>query len=126
MDKKDLKGYKWAKEVVEGKFIANKWVKLECKRYIGRVDGEETDIEFDFKEAEGCMKKAHDHIVKAHTLHTEIIQQNMDSMEGQPYYMIFAHAQDTLMTINSEILIAKHLLKISKALISKIESLEIE
>lgn len=34
VDKKDLKGYKWAKEVVEGKFIANKWVKLECKRYV--------------------------------------------------------------------------------------------
>ena len=39
MDKKDLKGYKWAKEVVEGKFIANKWVKLECKRYVDRLEG---------------------------------------------------------------------------------------
>ncbi len=94
--------------------------RTECEKALNALE------EFDFKEAEGCMKKAHDHIVKAHTLHTEIIQQNMDSMEGQPYYMIFAHAQDTLMTINSEILIAKHLLKISKALISKIESLEIE
>lgn len=40
MDKKDLKGYKWAKEVVEGKFIANKWVKLECKRYVDRLEGQ--------------------------------------------------------------------------------------
>ncbi|MDU7455134.1 terminase TerL endonuclease subunit [Clostridium saudiense] len=54
--KEDLIGYKWAKRVIEGKEIANKWVKLECKRYIGRVDGEETDIEFDFKEADKIYK----------------------------------------------------------------------
>ena len=26
----ELIGYRWAKDVVEGKFVANKWVKLEC------------------------------------------------------------------------------------------------
>ena len=34
MVKEDLKGYLWAKDVVSGKFIANKWVMLECKRYV--------------------------------------------------------------------------------------------
>lgn len=57
MDKKDLKGYQWAKEVVEGKFTANKWVKLECKRYIDRLEGK-VDIPcfFDFEEAETIYK----------------------------------------------------------------------
>lgn len=56
----DLKGYKWAKEVVEGKFISNKWVKLECKRYIDRIEklqyGEGFPCFFDFKECETIYK----------------------------------------------------------------------
>lgn len=58
MDKENLLGYKWAKEVVEGKFIANKWVELECKRYIDRLDnGLDSElIEFDFKEADIIYK----------------------------------------------------------------------
>ena len=57
MDKKDLKGYKWAKEVVEGKFIANKWVKLECKRYVDRLEGKvNLPCFFDFNEAETIYK----------------------------------------------------------------------
>lgn len=57
MDKKDLKGYQWAKDVVEGRFPANKWVKLECKRYVDRLDGEiELPSYFDFDEAETIYK----------------------------------------------------------------------
>lgn len=58
MIKEDLKGYQWAKQVVDGSFIANKWVKLECKRYIDRLEnGLHSDlIEFDFKEAEIIYK----------------------------------------------------------------------
>lgn len=53
MDKKDLRGYKWAKDVVEGHVIANKWVTLECKRYVDRLEGKvELPCFFDFKEAE--------------------------------------------------------------------------
>ena len=77
--------------------------------------------EFDYEKADSEMAAAHKKIVEAHRIHTEIIQQNMESMESQPYYMIFAHAQDTLMTINSEIVLAKHLLKMFKALDEKIK-----
>lgn len=38
MNINDLHGYKWAKEVVSGRFVANKWVKLECARYIERLE----------------------------------------------------------------------------------------
>lgn len=33
-----LHGLEWAKDVVEGKFVADKWVKLECERYIKRIE----------------------------------------------------------------------------------------
>ena len=75
--------------------------------------------DFDFVTADEHIKKANDSIVKAHAMHTDILQSYIGEMEGQPFYMIFSHAQDTLMTINSEILIAKHLIKISKAVYEK-------
>lgn len=58
MDKTQLVGYKWALDVVNGDFVANKWVKLECKRYVDRIDnGLNSDlIEFDFKEADTIYK----------------------------------------------------------------------
>lgn len=76
---------------------------------------------FDFENAEENLKAAKKEIVKAHQKQTEIIQSYIGDMEGQPFYMIFSHAQDTLMTINSEILIAQHLAKITKALFEKIK-----
>ena len=38
MNREDLIGLRWAEDVVSGKFIANKYVKLECKRYIDRIN----------------------------------------------------------------------------------------
>ena len=74
---------------------------------------------FDFEKAEEYLKEAKREIVKAHQKQTEIIQSYIGEIDGQPYYMIFSHAQDTLMTINSEILIARHLIKITKSLFEK-------
>lgn len=52
----ELHGYKWAKDVVEGRFVANKWVKLECLRYIDRLENlqyrDYFEYEFNFKECE--------------------------------------------------------------------------
>lgn len=60
MTKEDLKGYQWAKDVVEGKFIANKWVKLECKRYVDRIEKlqhtNEFPCYFDFEEVKTIYK----------------------------------------------------------------------
>lgn len=41
-----LHGLEWAKDVVAGKFIADKWVKLECERYIKRYDELQYSDEF--------------------------------------------------------------------------------
>ncbi len=83
------------------------------------------DIErFDYKSAEKHIEEAHKKITEAHTVHTQVIQSNMESMEAQDYYMIFTHAQDTLMTINSEIILAKHLLRMFKALDEKLSKVQ--
>ena len=52
MKKEDLIGYNYAKDVVDGEIIANKWVKLECQRYIDRLEGKEYDIYFDYNDCE--------------------------------------------------------------------------
>lgn len=48
MNLKDIKGYLWAKEVVEERFIANKWVKLECNKYIERLEKLQYDNDFKY------------------------------------------------------------------------------
>lgn len=45
---KDLKGYQWSRDVVEGKFIANKYVILECQRYIDRLEKLQHEEDFGY------------------------------------------------------------------------------
>ena len=45
---KDLKGYQWSKDVVEERFLANKYIKLECKRYIDRLEKLQHEDSFEF------------------------------------------------------------------------------
>lgn len=87
----------------------------ECEKALRALEA------FDFEEADKCMKEANAAIVKAHAMHTEVLQAYIGEMEGQDYYMIFSHAQDHLMTTNSEIIIAKHLIKLTKAVYEKIK-----
>lgn len=44
----NLLGLQWAKDVVAGKFVANKWVKLECQKYIDRVGKLQYENDFEF------------------------------------------------------------------------------
>lgn len=78
---------------------------------------------FDFDKAEKVLEKAQEQITIAHKEQTDVIQEETRG-EKSDYSLLFAHAQDTLMTINSEIIIAKHLLAISKAVDSRISKLE--
>lgn len=50
MNREDLIGLRWAEDVVSGKFIANKYVKLECKRYIDRINEYPKGYFFNYKE----------------------------------------------------------------------------
>ena len=44
----DLIGLNWAKQVVAGEFMANKYVMLECQKYIDRVDKLQYEEDFKF------------------------------------------------------------------------------
>ena len=52
--------------------------------------------------AKELIKKAEGQIAEAHHVQTDAIQGSIGG-ETQTYSLLFAHAQDTLMTINSEI-----------------------
>lgn len=55
-----------------------------------------------FEKADAYLKEAKKEITQAHAAQTEIIQAEARGVQYQ-YCMLFNHAQDTLMTINSEI-----------------------
>lgn len=71
---------------------------------------------FKFEEARTKMKEAKEKINCAHRVHTEILQEDIADPENSKYSMIFTHAQDTLMTINSEIILVNHLIKIYQSM----------
>lgn len=60
MEINDLQGYKWAKDVVNGNVVANKWVLLECERYIDRLETlqhqDDFSCYFDMAEAQTIYK----------------------------------------------------------------------
>lgn len=64
----------------------------------------------DFQEADQLIKEAQCEIVRAHAQQTQIIQGEARG-EHYEYCMLFNHAQDTLMSINSEIELTKTLIK---------------
>lgn len=70
--------------------------------------------------AVSLLEKANEKIVEAHKLQTETVQK--EAQGEVPFYsMLFAHAQDTLMTVKSEYEIAKRLVRIFKRLDEKID-----
>lgn len=79
--------------------------------------------EQDFELANQKMKEANKKITEAHKVQTDAIQGETRG-EKQEYTLLFAHAQDTLMTIYSEINIAKQMLKIFESWEKRFEALE--
>lgn len=77
----------------------------------------------DFKKAEEKIEEAHEEIKIAHKTQTDMIQGEAQG-EGIGYSLLFTHAQDTLMTINSELNIARQLLKVFKSFDERISKLE--
>jgi Phosphotransferase system cellobiose-specific component IIA len=79
----------------------------------------------DFESANEKLKQAQSKITEAHKVQTDAIQEETRGVDSE-YSLLFAHAQDTLMTIYSEINIAKQLLKIFKVYNDRLEKLEKE
>ena len=78
----------------------------------------------DFEAAKENMKTANKEITEAHKIQTDAIQKDVGGEKPQEYSLLFAHAQDTLMTIYSEINIAKRLIKIFSVYEKRIAALE--
>ncbi len=68
----------------------------------------------DFEKAKKEVKEARQEVVVAHGLQTDTLQLEA-SGEQIRYSTLFCHAQDTLMTAQSEILIGEHLVRLFEA-----------
>lgn len=64
-----------------------------------------------FEEIKELFNQARLKITKAHKLQTDVIQSTILN-EKQEMTMLFIHAQDTLMTINSELFISENVLQL--------------
>lgn len=75
--------------------------------------------EMAFDEAEELIQSAHKEVVIAHGLQTDTLQMEA-SGEQIRYSTLFCHAQDTLMTAQSEILIGEHMVRLFRNFSKKI------
>ncbi len=91
--------------------------RLLCKEALTAI------AEQDFILANEKMKDAQKKITEAHRIQTDSIQGETRG-EKTEYSLIFAHAQDTLMTIYSEINIAKQMIKIFESWEKRLKRLE--
>lgn len=79
--------------------------------------------EFDIPAAKEKMKEAQKKIQIAHQVQTDAIQEETRGTKTE-YTLLFAHAQDTLMTVYSEINIAKQMIKVFESWEERISKLE--
>lgn len=70
---------------------------------------------FDFAAVDTAVAEADDKILKAHNAQTGMIQRQAGGEQFE-YSLLFVHAQDTLMTIDAELHMFKHMLPVIKAL----------
>lgn len=75
---------------------------------------------FNFDKAAEAMEEGKKEIVLAHNAQTEIIQGEANG-NSYGYSSLFTHAQDTLMTIKSEVLMAKEMIDILKIISEKVK-----
>lgn len=80
-------------------------------------------VKGNFSKAFDHLKIAEDKITIAHKAQTDRIQGETRGEKGE-YSLLFAHAQDTLMTINSEILLTKNLIKVFQNYEDRLKRLE--
>ena len=77
-----------------------------------------------FEKCELSLDNAEKMLIKAHSLHTEVLQQVASGAIEENYSILFTHAQDTLMTVYSEFNLIKHLLEITRKITLRLSKLE--
>lgn len=80
--------------------------------------------EFNFDLAKEKLFEATKEITEAHKLQTNEIQDEAAGEKESEYSLLFSHAQDTLMTVMSEINIAKQMLKLAASVDERLSKLE--
>ena len=74
----------------------------------------------EYEEAEKLLDEAEAEITKAHIAQTQAIQAQVGG-ENIEYSLLFTHAQDTVMTINTELRMARRFLPVFRMLGEKAE-----
>ena len=77
---------------------------------------------FDFAGAKEHMEEANNHICAAHYAHTEMIQSEIAGTETIQPSLLFNHAQDTLMTVMSEIHLAEKMIQVFESFYNKMNA----
>lgn len=77
---------------------------------------------FDFAGAKGYMEEANNHISAAHNAQTEMIQSEIAGTETIQPSLLFNHAQDTLMTVMSEIHLAEKMIQVFESFYNKMNA----
>lgn len=67
----------------------------------------------DFLKAKELLEAAEEKVLNAHRAQTKVIQEQV-SGEDVEYSLLFVHAQDTIMTVNSELRMAKKMMQMCK------------
>lgn len=78
-----------------------------------------TQQQEDRSQVDEQMKLAKEEITKAHKIQTTMIQSTIEDEDLQST-LLFSHAQDTLMTIYSELNMATHMIKMYRLLEDKV------
>jgi len=91
--------------------------RLHCKEALDAI------AEFNFEMAEVKIKLALEKIKEAHKLQTDAIQGEARG-ENLEHSLLFTHAQDTLMSIYSEIHMTKKMIKIFTKLSIRLDAIE--
>ena len=76
---------------------------------------------FDFDEARKYLEEARKDILKAHNAQTNMIQAEISGEETMPPSLLFNHAQDTLMTIMTEVNLTEKMIKLFEKFYKKME-----
>lgn len=80
--------------------------------------------EGNYSDCEQLLEEANANLVKAHEIHTAILQKIAAEDMKETYSILFTHAQDTLMTIYSEYNLAKQIIHIAENLQKQISLLQ--
>lgn len=79
---------------------------------------------FDYDTATAKLAEARREWTLAHHAQTDTIQAETAGTVRHEYSMLFTHAQDTLMTINSEYIVAQKLVALARAIDERLKKLE--